>query len=138
MIAAWELQKAIYARLSGDAAVKSLIGDPVRVFDIAPKTTVYPYVAFSDWKTQPLIASPGGEVHELRLHVYSRDEGRRETRAILAAIYDALQDADLALGTAELTSLRFVFSDLFQSADRRTWNGVLRFRAVTHALAPAA
>ncbi|MEL6371496.1 MAG: DUF3168 domain-containing protein [Pseudomonadota bacterium] len=129
--APWALQAAVYDRLSQDVDLGQLIGAPPRLFDVAPTKPVYPFVVFADWKTTPLVGADDGLAHEFRLRCYSRYEGRLESRAVMTAIYDALQDANLSVDGHDLVSLRFIFSDVFLSPDGQTWNGVMRFRAVT-------
>lgn len=136
MSAAWPLQKAIYAHLGNSPSMTALLGNPLRLFDVAPERAAFPFVNFSDWRTTPLAGVENGEVHDIRFHVHSRYQGRRETRDIQTALYDNLQDAVLVPEGASLVSLRFVFADLFLSADGQTWNGVSRFRAATQILTP--
>lgn len=132
--AALDLQKAIYARLSADADIGALIGAPARLYDIAPDNPHHPFAVFSEWREAALSGRDAARVHTFSLRVFTRHEGRAETRKVLGAIYDALQDANLVLPAHRLVSLRFVFSDVFLSNDGRTWNGVTRFRAVTDTL----
>lgn len=132
--AALDLQKAIFDHLQADDDVRALLGQPARLFDIAPDRAEHPYAVFSDWRDAPLAGRDSARVHTFSLRAFTRHEGRRDTRRVLAAIYDALQDADIALPGRRLVSLRFVFSDLFLSSDGRTWNGITRFRAVTDSI----
>ncbi len=125
------LQTAIYASLRDDAAVRLVLGDPARIYDDPPNRPVFPYAAFGDARVSQLPGAEGFYEHDVRLRVSSRYRGRREARLAVAAIRDALHDADLALVGARLVSLRFVFADILRRPDGETFEGVVRFRAVT-------
>lgn len=125
------LQAAIYASLRADAAVRMILGDPARIHDDPPTRPVFPYAAFGDARVSQLPGAEGHHEHDVRLRVSSRYRGRREARLAIAAIRDALHDADLPLTGARLVSLRFVFADILRRPDGETFEGVARFRAVT-------
>ena len=131
--AALALQKAVYDHLVADAGVRAAFGDPPRLYDVGPKRPVFPYAVFDDWRVSPIAGAPESFIHEFRLRVHARHEGRLAARAGLAAFYDALQDASLTPDGHVLVSLRFVFSDVFPRPDGASWGGATRFRAVTRA-----
>ncbi|MEO0400304.1 MAG: DUF3168 domain-containing protein [Pseudomonadota bacterium] len=126
----WAVQKATYAALLADAGVKAVLGDPARIYDDSPRRPTYPFATFGEWRVGALSGVDGTFEHDIRLRIFSRYQGRKETRDAMAAVYDALQDAALTPENRTLVSMRFVFSDVFLRADGRTWNGVMRFRAV--------
>ncbi len=132
--AIWALQAAIYQALSVDAQLKMLIGDPPRIYDDPPEDAGLPYLVIgatsvSDWK-----GVDRGLEHDLRLHVFSKYSGRREIKDIMAATYDALHEAALTVAGHRLVNIRFVFGDAFRRQDGETYQGVMRFRAVTQPL----
>ncbi|MEO1015283.1 MAG: DUF3168 domain-containing protein [Pseudomonadota bacterium] len=131
----WALQKAVHAAIGENDGVKALLGDPPRIYDIAPRRPVFPFATYGEWRASAYGGLPGGLEHDIRIRVFSRYEGRRESREIMAALQDALEGAPLAPEGRALVSMRFVFSDVFLRADGATWGGVIRFRAVD---APAA
>lgn len=132
--AAYALQRAVYDHLLTSDSVKSAIGDPPRMFDVPPRRPIYPFATFNDWRISPVSGVAGGFIHEFRLRVFARQQGRAEARAAMAALYDALQDAPISVDGHTLVSLRFVFSDVFPRGDGSSWSGVSRFRAVTQAI----
>lgn len=131
--AAFALQAAIVAALRGDAALKTLIGDPPRVHDGPAKEKVFPFLSFDDARAAPLSAAPGHVEHDIRLSVHSRYEGRREAKDIATAVVSILHNADLTVDGRRLVSLRAVYSDVFYRVDADAHQGILRFRAVTEA-----
>jgi len=128
----WELQQAVYAALIASAALQSYIGNPARVFDDVPPGSDFPYITLgqasvTDWST----SSDTGFEHRLTLHAWSRYDGRREVKEIMAQMHGLLHDAALTLVNHTLVNLRFIFSDVFRDPDGRTYHGVMRYRAVT-------
>jgi hypothetical protein len=124
------LQKAIYARLAGDAELASLVG--ARIHDNVPGDTGFPYVTLGEsfigaWNTGE---STGAE-HRLTLHAYSRAGGRSQAKTILGALNAALHDAALTPEGHRLVNLRFLDAETRREADGATWRGTIRFRAVT-------
>lgn len=133
-VSAWPLQQAVFAALSADAGVKAVLGDSPRIFDKPPGNAALPYLLIGDgteeeWGT----ASDDGAEHALNIHAWSRAGGRKESRAILAAVYGVLHDASLALDGFHLVNLRFVLSQVLVEADSLTYHGVARYRAITEA-----
>jgi hypothetical protein len=130
MSAALELQKAVFAVLTGDAGVGALVGD--RIYDATPRKAQFPYLNFGsgrtdDWST----GTEEGEEHSLTLHAWSREPGKRETYQILEAVKAALHDTALDLDGHRLVNLRFESAQAARDPDGITWHGVMRFRAVT-------
>jgi hypothetical protein len=127
------LQQAIFAKLTGDAALVALLGGE-RVYDDVPTRAEFPYVTFAqtserDWST----GSEDGAEHVLTLNVWSRGGGRKEAHEIIGAVRAALHDAALSLTGHRLVSLRHELSEARRDADGETWHGIVRLRAVTEA-----
>ncbi len=131
MSAAWELQKAVYQVLIADGPLNTLLGAP-NVFDDVPRDSVFPYVTFGqslerDWST----ATEDGNEHIVTMHVWSRENGRREVFEVMKAVRDALHDQALALTGYALINLRHEFSDARREPDGETYHGIVRYRATT-------
>ncbi len=126
-----EVQKAIHAALSGDAALVAALGG-ARVYDHAPPDVPFPYITFGrtsvyDWST----GTESGTEQLLTLHVWSKGKGKKEAHAVMDAIANSLNDASLALDGHELVNLRLEFSEVLFDEDQSVHHGLLRFRAVT-------
>ncbi|MEZ5915145.1 MAG: hypothetical protein R3C42_05915 [Parvularculaceae bacterium] len=68
--AGWSLQKAIYSTLIADATLKTLIGDPPRVYDLAPDRAAFP-MSYS--ATRERNSGVDGLVeHDMRIIAHSR------------------------------------------------------------------
>jgi hypothetical protein len=124
------LQKAIYARLAGDAALADLVG--ARIYDNVPGDAGYPYLtlgeaAVDDWSD----GEAAGAEHRLVFNAYTRGGGRAEAKTVMGAVNAAIHDANLALDGHHLVNLRFVATETRREADGATWRGTIRFRAVT-------
>jgi hypothetical protein len=130
--ASWALQAAIFAALSADGGVKSVLGDPARVYDEVPREAAMPYLVIGDdkengWNT----ATDNGSEHGLVLHVWSRARGRKECKAIAYAVRAALDDAALAPSGHTLIDIAYQSAEFLRQTDGQTYHAILRFRAVT-------
>lgn len=133
--ASWALQQAVFAELSANLDVQSLLGDPPRIYDAVPRGTAFPYAVVgdgteNDWST----ASDTGSEHILAFHVWSRAGGHREAKEIAATLRGALDGAALAVAGATLIGIRFISADYARESDGETWTARMRFRAVTEAV----
>lgn len=128
---AWPIQVGLYAALSANASLAALIGHPPRIYDEAPASAPFPYVAFGDMRAAAYPGLDGGIEHDVRLSAFSRHGGRREVKTLLDALVEALHEADFPIIGARLISIRFVFADVFRRRDGEIYEGVARFRAVT-------
>ncbi len=129
--AAWGLQKSVYATLSADAPLTTLLGAD-RIHDSVPQGAAFPYIVIDqtqvrDWSTG---TEPGAE-HILLLHVWSRYDGKREVCEIADAARAALDGAELVLDGHRLIAFDHQYSDLRRDEDGKTLHGIVRFRAVT-------
>ena len=131
----WPLQQAIFAALSADTGVKSLLGDPARIFDHVPPSSDFPYLVLGEATGTPFDAkTEDGMEQTLTLHTWSRARGLRETKEIMAAVAKALDGPALTLGGHTLILLRFELATTFLDSDGLTRHGVQRFRALTQAV----
>ena len=126
----WELQKAIYAALTGDSALMAMI---TGVHDHVPQGAAFPYVTIGeasavDWRT---VGHDGMEL-TLVLHVWSRERGRKEAKLVLAEIHRILNDAKLTVPGHVLVWLRFGFSQSIADNDGVTYHGIARYSALTY------
>lgn len=126
MSADLELQKAIFARLSSDAALGLLVG--ARIHDNPPGDVAHPYLVLGESETRDW---PGGMEHRLAFHCFTRGGGRTGAKSILEAVRLGLHDAALALEGHTLVNLRFLDAQTRREPDGLTWRGTVRFRAVT-------
>ena len=85
-------------------------------------------------RTDDWPGAAGGAVHTLSLHAWSRYAGRKEVKDIMSAVYEVLHDASLSVTGHQLVNLRFVFGDVFRKQDGDTFQGLMRYRAVTEPL----
>ena len=128
---AWSLQTAIQARLAGDAGLLGLLGGP-RIYDHVPRNGAYPLLVFGqsvarEWAT----GTEDGEEHVLTLHVWSEGGSRQQAHEIMSAVRRVLNGAALPLADHRLVNLRHEFSEARPEADRETYHGIVRYRAIT-------
>lgn len=132
------LQEAVYAALSVDAALATLLGRPNAdpadngVFDHVPEKTAFPYVTIgddtqADWSDKEV----DGEEHTLTLHAWSRHRGRRQVKQILGRLKALLHKQTLAMAGHDSVLIRFDFELTMLDPDGKTYHGAIRFRALT-------
>lgn len=125
-----DVQKALFEALASDAALTAMLGGK-KIFDHAPADVRFPYVTFGrtslyDWST----STESGTEQFFTLHVWSKAKGKKETLAIMDEVRSRLHDADIALGTHDLVSLRFETGEVRYDEDVAVHHGLLHFRAV--------
>lgn len=93
--AAWPLQQAVYAKLTGHAPLMALVSG---VYDDVPDPAQFPYVSFGS------ITETVDDAHNQRgleaavvLHIWSKYRGFREAALILAQLDAALDRQPLAV-----------------------------------------
>lgn len=128
MSSVFTVQEAAHAALAAEPLVKAALGDPVRIWDRAPSGAAFPYATYGGQRTTEL--PEGIQEHRFTLMIYSRKGGRAEVCQALGAAKQALHDRALTLASGALVSLRAVYTDVLK-ADGRTFQGLLRLRAVT-------
>ena len=122
-------QETVYTRLAADATLKTLIGNPVRLYDVVPPSSAYPYVTLGDALVRELDTKDGtGFVQELVFEAWSRYRGRKELKNIMQAIYDSLHRASLTVSGCTFVDCRFLAAATRLDDDGLTLHGTLRFR----------
>ena len=139
---AWELQKAIVARLKADAnliAAQGLTGEAM-VLDHVPEGQAMPYTELEDgeaaeWDTG---REEGGSMgygmeHRLRFFQWSDYEGKKQAKACNRAIVESLRDCEnsLNLDGHKVINMRVRLSYVLRDPDLQAYYGVVEIRAVT-------
>lgn len=128
--ASWALQSAVFAALSGDATLQSLVS--TRIFDAVPQGAAFPYAVLGDGKeTNWDTATEEGSEHQFAVTVWSRNGGHKEAKSVADAIRFVLNGATLSLSGHALVDLRFLDCEYARDTDGETYSASLRFRAVT-------
>ncbi|WP_238720005.1 DUF3168 domain-containing protein [Nitratireductor alexandrii] len=131
--AAIELQAAVHAALSANAALTTRLGGP-RIYDHAPANVPFPYVTFGrtsvyDWST----GTESGTEQLFSLHVWSKARGKAETLEIMDLIGPVLAAQPVPLAEGQLVLIRLDFAEVRYDDDLALYRGVLRFRALIEA-----
>ncbi len=122
------LQVAVYARLSGDAAIGATVGDAV--FDEVPEAAPDLFVALGPERATGVSDTGGsGAVHQMRVSVVTRRGGYVAAKAVAALVCDSLVGADLPLARGRLVSMRFLRAEARRDEGEGTRRIDLWFRA---------
>ncbi|MGZ9809873.1 DUF3168 domain-containing protein [Pseudoroseicyclus sp. H15] len=124
------LQQALYARLTGDAAVAALVGGDI--FDALPPgeaPDLYLLIgpeAVRDRSSQ----TSRGALHEFTLSILARQPGFAGAKALAAAVCDALAGAPPAMARGRIVSLAFqrARAARIETEDRRRIDLIFRAR----------
>jgi hypothetical protein len=124
------VQTAVYSALTSDV---TLMGMVTGVHDAVPQDASFPYITVGDdslneWDTNTTLGVDGS----ITIHTWSRYRGRKESKQIQGAIYNALHRAE---GSLSYAGHRFILceqqgSESFMDADALTRHGVQTFRIV--------
>ncbi len=124
-------QEAVYGALSSDATLKTLIGDPARLYDQVPPAALFPYVTLGDVVLRDFDTKDrSGFEQSVTLHIWSRYRGRKELKEIMNAVHSVLHGADLNVDGADYVDCRFQTASTNLDGDGLTFHGVMRFRMV--------
>lgn len=95
-----EVQGAIVAALGASIDMKSLLGNPIRLYQKVPNNPTFPYVTIGESQTVPDIAEcvDGSIVYPV-LHIWSQPASGsyEEAKKIAANIWAVLRDASITL-----------------------------------------
>ncbi len=123
------LQGAVFAALSGDAALAAIVG--TRIYDAPPMAAGDPYVTLGDEVAKDRSSQThSGTTLDFDVTVHSAAEGFGDAKAAAAAICDVLIGADLTLARGALVNLSFLKSRARRGAAPETRRIVLVFRAI--------
>ena len=130
MSAANLLLQAIFARLTGDAALTALI--PGGVVDRLLPRAVLPCIVIDDLESRDYsTATERAEEHFLSLHIWSDANGRRGAGEIVDRVTILPDDAALPIAGVSLVNLRLLSSRSRREAKSRNFIAEIRFRAGT-------
>lgn len=130
-LGAWEVQTAIYSRLTGDPTLSGLVGG--RIFDDIPQGSDFPYVRLGDENT----TDDGGKDYvanqrAISVEVFSRYAGSSEAKRVMSAVYDLLHEQGLTVSGQQVVLMRHEFSSpVFMDPDGLSRHGSMRFRLFT-------
>ena len=122
----YELQKAIYNKLSGDAG---LTADITGVFDHVPQDQGFPYItigdiSLKDWSSLTTIGFEGG----MKIKIHSRYRGHKEARQIAEKIRQILHEGDISIDGHEFVNSRFISSNVVLESNGLTYRNETKFR----------
>jgi hypothetical protein len=128
-----ELQKAVFAELSGDAALLAALGGE-RIVPQPSANVAFPYIGFGrssvyDWST----GTEKDTEQLFTLHIWSKAKGDAETVGIMEIARTRLADRVVPLPGHQPVDLKLEFAEARYDEDLAVHHGLLRFRAVSAA-----
>jgi len=130
--AEWEVQQDIYSVLRNDATVKTLVGDPARVYDHVLQDPTFPYIVIGEAITvDESTFAKFGQEHTVDVDSWSQYRGLSEVKRIMSAIQGALHEATFTLSGFVHGGTVQIFSQALNDPDGLTRHGVQTFKVVT-------
>jgi hypothetical protein len=130
----WAVQSAVYIHLAITSALTSLLGNGAAgVHDHVPPDAPFPYIVLGESSARPL-ETQGGDGYDITLtiHSYSRENGMKQLRGIMAAVHDALHhNTALTPAGHHLILCDEISADVRLEADGITRHGLQRYRIAT-------
>ena len=125
-----EIQRAIFSRLTQDAAVAALVGGGV--YDRVPQKPSYPYIELgeSNFQRQDGVGLDAGVVF-LTLQAWSDKPGYPEVKQIADAVVAALHVQIMNLPTNTLITIEHRYTNTLRDLDGLTSRAVINFAAYT-------
>ena len=130
MKAANAIQAALYTRLVTSSIGASIYDDVPDLPEGQPFSD-FPYIVLGNdvsepWDTDDTL----GETYVCTIHAFSRYQGKKEIKEIVAAIYTALhrQAANLSATGYRFVDCLYEYSEIFDDDDGATRHGVCRYR----------
>lgn len=125
------LQQTIYTALTADSTLMALVAG---IFDRPPQGTAFPYITLgestgSDWSSK----TTTGMEHQVTLHIWSREGGRKQAASIMERVHTLLHDANLTVTGHTLVMMRFMTSRIVLESDGWTYHGEMCFRVLLQA-----
>ncbi len=128
--AALALQQALFARLSGDAALTAKLGAG-RIYDAVPGGAALPFAVLGDSDEADLSASQLCLArHEGQMSVWSKAAGRREVKELLSLARTALLAAPLDIAPFRLIDFTLPRAEVVLAEKNSRREGRLFWRAL--------
>ncbi len=124
-----DLQTWLFAHLSGDAALRTDLGDPARIYDTVPAGRQLPCIVLrrveaTEWSTADL----PGRALMATIDIWSRSENRAELYRIADRVTAVLRNADPVAGATRIVLTVPLTQSFTRERDQDAFFGQLRFR----------
>lgn len=123
---AWNLQTAVYTRLSGDATLTTTLS--ADVYDNVPQAAVFPYVAIGDVTEGPndTMGRTGRDL-SVTVHIWSQYAGMKEVKNIQNRVDELLDRWAPTVTGWSATQMQQELFETFMDQDGITRHGVSRY-----------
>jgi len=120
------VQGAVYNLLNASAYLKAIV---MGVFDDVPQEQKFPYVSIGEsTHNEDDTDDTLGDVATIAIHSWSRGRGKKQTKQIQGAIYDALHRKKATYSGYDIIAIDWEGSQSFIDADGLTRHGVTTFK----------
>jgi hypothetical protein len=125
-----ELQTAIHAALTADAALQAKLGG-AKVFDQTPPRVEMPFITYGkltslDWST----SSDEGEEINFQIEIWSAGKGKAEAAAIASQVRSVIDALTCPDGDFHLVLIAFVSAETEFQDEAAAYRCLLQYRAL--------
>lgn len=130
-----ELQKAVVAKLDGDAEIKALIGNPARIYQKVPANAKFPYIVIGDsQRVDDHVQFLASEEIYISLHIWnnwSNTEALVTSKRIESRSKNLIHDANLSLSQNRCVLIHFDSARDGAAESPALCHRIVSFRALT-------
>lgn len=128
---AWDLQTAVYTRLSGDTTLTTTLS--AAVYDNVPSAAVFPYLAIGDVteSPNPTMGRTGRDL-SVTIHIWSQYVGMKQVKEIQGQVDTLLDRWAPTISGWYATQMQQEFFETFLDQDGITRHGVSRYGIHIH------
>jgi hypothetical protein len=124
----YELQKAIYEKLSGNSQLMAIISG---IFNYPPQDINYPFLTIGNVVVNDFPAlGRGGTQQQLELHIWSREAGHKQAADIMNIVYGLLHNGSLEVTGQTVLMMRFTATSIKLEDDGYTHHGIMGLKVV--------
>ncbi len=124
------LEAAMLAAIRADAGVKSVLGDPARVFDAAVARPAFPFMEIVRQQARPIggVDAPTWE-HTFDLAIRTSVGGREQAKEALIAVRGALEDGEIEMSGFRCLLVVVLLADVVRQSPT-LWRALIRVRMI--------
>lgn len=127
--AMWQLQKAVYSKLTSDTNLMTLVNN--NIFENVPEETPFPFIAISDFEAV-IEEQTEKDLYLINFFIdsFTRQKGSKASLDIIKNIETALFNSSIVVTGYDVLNIRVSSSACKKMSDGNTYIGSLKMRAM--------
>ncbi len=122
----YNLQKAIYEKLSGNSQLMSIVSG---VFDYPVQSAVFPFVSIGNASIAEIINLAGIITeYNININIFARDSGKKKVADIIEIIYGLLHHGSIFVVEKMLIMMQVQSTVIQLENDGKTYKGIVSLK----------